>query len=332
LITNKTNRVVTAGLLVAIGLILPFFTAHAFGMKLGSILLPMHIPVLICGLLCGPVYGALCGIIVPVLSSLMTGMPPFYPIMPMMLFQLLAMGLVSGLLYRNIRLNLYVSLVISMAAGWLLYGLAFEALLFGNGGPDPSLSMTASLILGVPGIIIQLILIPVIMTLLKKALHKPDLKAPSLPADTKPAGVLTEALKLISGGKISCVIINNGAIIHTADGRGVSPLLKIYADEPDILINAFVVDKIIGKAAAMILALGRVNKVYGMIMSTAGRGYLERHGVAAEFGRCVDVISNRERNGICPIEKSVMDIEDPREGLKVMSATISTLVKSASNQ
>jgi len=292
----------------------------------------MHIPVLLCGLLCGPLYGLLCGIIVPILSTLMTGMPPAYPILPMMLFQLLAMGFVSGLLYRKIRLNLYVSLVASMAAGWVLYGLSFGALLLGNSGLDPSLSVWASLLAGIPGIIIQLILIPAIMILLKRALNKPDVKAPTLPAVTKPDGILAEALKLINTGKISCVIVNGGAIVHKADGRGVSPLLKAYADQPEILHNAFVVDKIIGKAAAMILVLGRVNKVYGMIMSAAGRDYLERHGITAEFGRCVDVISNRERNGICPIEKSVMNIDDPKEGLKVMSATITNMMKSASNQ
>jgi len=153
-----------------------------------------------------------------------------------------------------------------------------------------------------------------------------------MPADTKPEGVLTEALKLIDSGKISCVVVSGGSIVHTADGRGVSPLLAAYAGEPEILKGAFVVDKIIGKAAAMILTLGGASRVYGLIMSVSGREYLERHGIAAEFGRCVDVISNRERNGICPIEKSVMDIEDPCEGLDVMSAAIREMMKPAGNQ
>ena len=151
-------------------------------------------------------------------------------------------------------------------------------------------------------------------------------------SDTGSSGVLLEALKLINQGKSSCVIIRGCSIIHTADGRGVSPLLKAYANEPEILLNAFVVDKIIGKAAAMILVLGRVSRVYGLIMSAAGREYLERHGITAEFGRCVDVIKNRELNGTCPIEKSVIDIDDPREGLTAMNAAIKELMNSAGRE
>ena len=332
MITNKTNRVAVAGLFVAIGLILPYFTAHAFGMTLGMIILPMHIPVLLCGLLCGPLYGALCGVIVPILSTALTGMPPAYPMLPMMLAQLLAMGLIGGLFYGQFRLNMYVSLVSAMAAGWVVYGLALAVLMFGNKGLGASMSFTGAIIQGIPGIIIQLALIPLIMTFIRRSMNKPIQKAPEQPAAAKPEGALAEALKLINSGKFSCVIINSGSIIHKADGRGVSPLLKAYANEPEILKNAFVVDKIIGKAAAMILALGGAGRVYGLIMSVSGREYLERHGIKAEFGRCVDVISNRERSGICPIEKSVMDIEDPREGLDVMSARIKEMMKSASSQ
>ena len=332
MITNKTNRVVVAGLFVAIGLILPYFTAHAFGMTLGMILLPMHIPILLCGLLCGPLYGALCGIAVPILSSVLTGMPPAYPMLPMMLVQLLAMGLISGLFYEKFKLNMYISLVSAMVAGWVLYGLALAVLMFGNSGLGASMSFTGAVVQGIPGIIIQLVLIPVIMTFIRRYWMKPAQKTQEPPIAAKPEGVLAEALKLINSGKFSCVIINNGSIVHKADGRGVSPLLKAYANQPEILKNAFVVDKIIGKAAAMILTLGQANRGYGMIMSVSGREYLERHGIKAEFGRCVDVISNRERNGICPIEQSVMDIEDPREGLSVMSATINEMMKSASSQ
>ena len=332
MIKNRTNRIVTAGLFVAIGLILPFFTAHAFGPQLGMIILPMHIPVLLCGLLCGPLFGALCGVITPVLSTVLTGMPPAYPMLPMMLIQLAVMGLVSGLLYQNAKMNLYVSLIAAMASGWVLYGLALAVLLFASNDGLMGLSFTAAIAQGIPGIVIQLILIPVVMALIRRYLIKPDTAIPAPPAGAKPSGALAEALKLINSGKISCVVINNGSIVHTADGRGVSPLLKAYANEPDILKNAYVADKIIGKAAAMILVLGGVKQAYGVIMSAAGRAYLERHGITAGFGRCVDVISNRDRNGICPIEKSVMDIEDPEEGLKVMSAAIRELMKPAGNQ
>jgi len=140
-------------------------------------------------------------------------------------------------------------------------------------------------------------------------------------------GLITEALDIISGGKASCVIIKDGAVVHTADGRGVSPLLRLYESDPEKLRDAVVVDKIVGKAAAMIATLGRAARAYGIVMSTAGREYLERHGIIVEYGRCVDAISNRESNGICPIENSVLDIDDPKQGLDIIKATVKSLMK-----
>ena len=71
---KNTKKMVITALCMAIGIILPI-TLHAIP-NAGSILLPMHIPVLLCGLICGPVYGVICGVMTPFLSSLLTGMPP----------------------------------------------------------------------------------------------------------------------------------------------------------------------------------------------------------------------------------------------------------------
>jgi thiamine transporter ThiT len=111
-----TYRIVLSAMLIAVGLILPYITAHAFGMQ-GTILLPMHLPVFLIGFLCGPQFGAIGGIIIPVLSSLLTGMPPVYPVLPFMAGELFTYGLVSGLLYKKAKLPLYPSLLISMVCG-----------------------------------------------------------------------------------------------------------------------------------------------------------------------------------------------------------------------
>ena len=71
---KQVKYLVMTALCVALGVVLPV-TLHAIP-NAGSILLPMHIPVLLCGLVCGPVYGLACGILAPLLSSLITSMPP----------------------------------------------------------------------------------------------------------------------------------------------------------------------------------------------------------------------------------------------------------------
>ena len=139
--------------------------------------------------------------------------------------------------------------------------------------------------------------------------------------------MLEKAVEMINGGTISLAVINKDEIVHTEYGRGVSPLLNIFNTQPEILKSAFVVDKIIGKAAAMILVAGGVSRAYGLVMSAAGREYLEKHGILADYTELVDIISNRDGTDMCPIEKSIIDIDDAAEGLKIISATIDKLRK-----
>ena len=87
MLVNKNQKLAITGLLLAIGIILPFATAHGIGIP-GTVLLPMHIPVLLCGLLCGPAYGSGLGLVLPILNSLLTGMPVLYPMAPIMTAEL----------------------------------------------------------------------------------------------------------------------------------------------------------------------------------------------------------------------------------------------------
>lgn len=330
MLKNKSRSLIISGLFLAFGLILPYFTSHAFGIP-GTVLLPMHIPVLLCGLLCGPQLGAICGILTPVLSSVLTQMPPAYPMLPIMLVQLFAIGLISGLMYRKFKINLYISIIATMIAGWASYGLMFAILLFTGSGGLKALTVQAALIAGFPGIIIQLTIIPAIVAAIKKFAGRLfyETYQPVKSVNRKQDIMLDKALQIIKSGEVSCVVMKGNEIIYTAMGRGVSPLLDVYKNEPEKLKNAYVVDKIIGKAAAMILVSGGVQKVHGIVMSASGREYLKNHGVIAEYTECVDMIVNRDGTDMCPIEKSVIDIEDSLEGLRVIGAAIDKLKKAA---
>lgn len=161
---------VAAALCVALGIVLP--VAFHSVPNAGSVILPMHLPVLLCGLLCGPVYGLLCGILTPALSSLFTGMPPA-AYLPSMLCELAVYGLLAGLLILVVRskwtlLNLYVALVGAMLAGRVVYGI-LNALLFRAGQYSLQLWVTASFVTALPGILIQLVLLPVLVFALRKA-------------------------------------------------------------------------------------------------------------------------------------------------------------------
>jgi riboflavin transporter FmnP len=125
----------------------------------------MHIPVLLAGFLVGPISGLVVGLLAPVLSHLLTGMPPSYAV-PLMTLELPVYGLVAGLAYRRLKLNLYVSLLAAMILGRIVFGLAL--LILGRFVDLPYtaaayFSIGGALWAGLPGIVLQLVLVPVIV-------------------------------------------------------------------------------------------------------------------------------------------------------------------------
>ena len=138
----------------------------------GSVYLPMHIPVLLCGLICGWPYGLLCGLAGPALSTLFTGMPPV-AILPTMLVECAVYGAISGLMMQWIRtkkiyVDLYISLIVAMLTGRIVAGLA-KALIFARGSITMGAWATSYFVASLPGIIIQIALIPAIVFALMKA-------------------------------------------------------------------------------------------------------------------------------------------------------------------
>ncbi len=135
------------------------------------------------------------------------------------------------------------------------------------------------------------------------------------------------ARKMLLEEKSSCIIVRNNEIVSDKTGHGVAPLMEVYQNEPDLLKDALVFDKIIGKAAASIVILGGASYAYGGIMSDAAYDYLIELGCKAEYGERIPVIINRAGNGMCPLEQSVMQLNDPGEAYATLLKTISELRK-----
>ena len=314
------------GLLTAVGLILPYVTGHAFGVP-GTILLPMHFPIFLMGMLCGPVWGIIGGMVVPLISSLLTGMPAFYPMLPIMMCELAVYGGVSGVLYYQKRKNLYVSLIAAMVCGRIVHGAVWAMLFLAGGKAVTFVSAFAFVVDGIPGIVLQLLLIPSIVKSVNKLLKTmPD-------SDSKQAAtvcsdeIFDRAKEMIAAEEATFVVIRNNQIIYHDKGNGVRPIMKVLDSNPEILKNAIIVDKIIGKAAAMMLSMGKSVRVHGNLMSQAAAEYLERKGIEHSYERCINVISNRTGDGICPLERAVADIEDEQEAYNKLKETIAELMR-----
>lgn len=167
----QIKRLVLAAMFLCIGFVLPLLTGQI--KEIGDSLLPMHLPVLLCGVLCGGSYGLVVGITLPFLRSVFFGMPPIYPNAIWMALELATYGLVIGILYarasKKSLKRLYLSLISAMLAGRVVWGVS-KALLLGLGGKAFTVAMfvTGGFVDALPGIILQLILVPLITKVIER--------------------------------------------------------------------------------------------------------------------------------------------------------------------
>lgn len=170
---KKSTKLVLSALFLSIGFVLPLLTSQI--KEIGDTLLPMHIPVMLCGVICGAYYGFSVGLILPFLRSIIFSMPPMYPNALWMALELATYGLVIGVLYTHLKSGglkrIYISLLSAMLAGRIVWGIAKVILLGLNGKAFTFAAfITGGFIDALPGIILQLILIPLILKVINKRL------------------------------------------------------------------------------------------------------------------------------------------------------------------
>ena len=162
---KTTKKLTLSAMFIAVGMVLPLLTGQI--QQIGSTFLPMHLPVILCGLICGWQYGALIGFILPFLRSVTFGMPPLFPTAIAMAFEFI--GLIYGRSHRQCVISLYRSLIAAMLAGRIVWGIV-QIVLLGLIGKSFTWQMfiAGALLNAVPGIVVQLTLIPTIMVALNR--------------------------------------------------------------------------------------------------------------------------------------------------------------------
>ena len=170
---NKIKQLTLAAMCLSIGVIMPQ-ALHAIP-DAGNMFLPMHIPTMLCGFLCGPIFGLLVGLLSPLLSHFVFSMPPVI-MLGQMIVELGVYGFVIGFLNQKINIKKkvikqYFILIIAMVMGRVVYGV-LNALLFKAGNYSFSIWLTAAFITGLPGIIVQLIFVPILVDMTKRLLNE----------------------------------------------------------------------------------------------------------------------------------------------------------------
>ncbi|MGI5936088.1 MAG: ECF transporter S component [Oscillospiraceae bacterium] len=166
---KPAKRLVLSAVFTALGLALPFITG---GIPLvGNMLLPMHLSVLLCGFACGGGWGLAVGFILPLLRSALFSMPPMWTAVPMA-FELAAYGFVTGALSKRLPQNLagtYIALIAAMLAGRLVWGIVRFIMTLWGTEFSFALFLSGAFVTALPGIVAQLILIPLLVAFFRRA-------------------------------------------------------------------------------------------------------------------------------------------------------------------
>lgn len=117
---------------------------------------------------------------------------------------------------------------------------------------------------------------------------------------------------MLHEGNHSCVV-ENFDHIFTFNGTGISDLYDMVTGKPCFLKEAAIADKVVGKAAAAMMILGEVERVYADIISLPALVLLRHAGIETDFGQVVCFIRNRDRTDWCPLEKLCCQKESPEE-------------------
>ena len=167
---NDIVKLTLSAMFLALAFVMPFLTGQI--PQIGSMLCPMHIPMLLCGFFCGAPWGLAVGIIAPILRSFTLGMPPMFPAAFCMAFELAVYGFAAGWLHNKLpkkKSYVYVSLFCAMLLGCIVWGVVMFACM----GLDASKFGLAAFMAGaftnaIPGIVLQIVLVPVLVILLDK--------------------------------------------------------------------------------------------------------------------------------------------------------------------
>ena len=127
-----------------------------------------------------------------------------------------------------------------------------------------------------------------------------------------------EKAKSLLTNDMTCVAIK-GDTVYSSTKTGISPILDWILEGID-LSGFSVADKLIGKAAAMLLVKAKVQNVFTHTISEDGKKYLENHNVMLDFDEFTPYIINRTKTDICPMEKAVKDIDDFETGFDVLKS------------
>ena len=137
------------------------------------------------------------------------------------------------------------------------------------------------------------------------------------------AALLSDAVSLLHSGGFTCVLCGQGRVL-TSEKRGIAPLLE-WIEAGEDLRGFCCADKIIGRAAALLLIHCGASAVHGDVMSAGAKALLEELGITVSYDTLTERIINRTGDGPCPMEQAVAGLTDPAAAPNVLREALDKL-------
>lgn len=136
---------------------------------------------------------------------------------------------------------------------------------------------------------------------------------------------IEEMKSLLNKDDIVCVVCKDDQVL-TSNLKGIRPWIKWLRENPELLEGAVVVDKVVGKAAAMLMIVSKIKTLYTPVISENALQYLSSQNLDFSYDRTVAYIKNNEKNGLCPMEQTVIDVDDAHQGYQLLLEKIAVLM------
>ena len=145
-------------------------------------------------------------------------------------------------------------------------------------------------------------------------------------------GDLEIARKILRRGDYSLVMVRNGRMIYASRSHGIGGILQAIEELDNRIKGASVADRVIGKAAALLLAYSKVKDAYALVISRSGLETLRSHGIQVDYESLVPKILDRSGRGICPFEKLTLEIDSPMLGFEVLRRRWRSLIEESGDR
>lgn len=132
---------------------------------------------------------------------------------------------------------------------------------------------------------------------------------------------IQKAKLCLQNSSASCVVVKDTNTVQS-DLPGIMPLLGWLEKSPNTLQNSAVADKVVGKAAALLMVLGNVSAVYAEVISASAEEYLQKNQIPFTYGEKVPHILNRGQTDLCPMEKRCLELDSPSEAYEILKEMV----------